>query len=78
MGIPTLGNQRTLEAILKMFAFRIIAFTDLPLLQLLIACGVGWFRSVRVQSSCTSLDAESILDEAGENTANPYHPPSLS
>ena len=47
MGLPTLGNgQATLEGLLKMFAFRIIAFTDLPLIQLLTACCVGWSTSI--------------------------------
>jgi len=73
MGIPTLGGQRGLEAILKMFAFRIVAFTDLPLVQLLAACCVGWFRSGRVQASPPKPEAESAMKQAAVTDGKPYH-----
>lgn len=73
MGVPTLGNQRSLEAILKMFAFRIVAFTDLPLFQLLAACCVGWFRSNRVRSLHASPEATPMANEAASPNGNPYH-----
>ena len=78
MGIPTLGNQRSVEAIWKMIAFRIIAFTDLPLLQLLAACCVGWFRSFGVRTSHSRAQIENKIDEAVEANSNPYQPSRLS
>ena len=49
MGLPTLkADQWTVEEIAKMFAFRLAAYSDLPLIQLLAASVVGWLRSKRV------------------------------
>jgi len=46
MGLPTLGAaEQNLLGVLQMFAFRLVGSTDLPLVQLLVACLVGWFRS---------------------------------
>ena len=50
MGLPTLGTaEQNLAGVLTMFAFRLIGSTDLPLVQLLVACLVGWFRSSRMR-----------------------------
>ena len=59
MGVPTLGNLLGLDAVLKMIAFRLVAFTDLPLLQLLAACVAGWLNSVRVRAPA-SIAAEHV------------------
>ena len=46
MGLPILEtDQWTVSGIAKMFAFRVAAYTDLPLLQLFVASLVGWLRS---------------------------------
>ena len=63
MGFSTLGGQRGFDAVLKMFAFRLVAFTDLPLVQLLVACGVGWFFSARVRNSRRLPKTESVIDQ---------------
>ena len=69
MGIPTLGtNQPSLQEILKMFAFRIVTLTDLPLVQLLVACGVGWFRSKPVQVLTRVLNTESTEEQPVPST----------
>jgi len=50
MGIPALGpDQQTITGILTMPVFRCLSATDLPLIQLLIGCLVGWFRSNQTQ-----------------------------
>ena len=46
LGLPSLKKELwTVPEIAKMFAFRLAAYTDLPLLQLLVASFVGWLRS---------------------------------
>lgn len=46
LGLPTLGvNEQNFAGVAKMFAFRVLASSDLPVFQLLIACSVGWLRS---------------------------------
>ena len=48
MGLPGLAsNEQNVDGVLRMFAFRLVASTDLPLVQLFAACGVGWLRSKR-------------------------------
>ena len=60
MGLPTLENSdRTFNGVMRMFAFRLVASTDLPLVQLLAACAVGWFRSKKEPAS---LNQMSTLD----------------
>ena len=70
MGLPTLGtNQPSLREILTMFAFRLVTLTDLPLVQLLIACCVGWFFSKRVQVSKRVLEADPTIDQPVTGTS---------
>lgn len=48
MGLPILkSDQWTVYEISRMFAFRLAAYTDLPLIQLLAASMVGWLLSKR-------------------------------
>lgn len=64
MGLPTLSTaEQNLAGILKMFAFRLIGFTDLPLVQLLVACAVGWFRSSRVRISAPEPETELPVEQ---------------
>jgi len=52
MGWPTLeNNQQTLDGVMNMFAFRLVTSTDVPLVQLLVACAVGWLRSKKQPAS---------------------------
>ena len=62
-GLPTLKtDQWTLSEVGKMFAFRLAVSSDLPLLQLLAASVVGWFRSKRVPAiDSVPLETESQL-----------------
>ena len=63
LGLASLkGNQWNVSEIAKMFAFRSVAYTDLPLLQLLMASVVGWLRSKRTPANdAVSLETESQL-----------------
>ena len=46
MGLITLeANHQNVQGISTMIIFRLISSTDLPLIQLLVACAVGWLRS---------------------------------
>ena len=46
MGLPIpKADQWIMSEIAKMFAFRLAAYTDMPLLQLLTASVIGWLRS---------------------------------
>ena len=48
MGVSTLdSDQRTVSELWKMLVFRILVYTDLPLMQTLIAAVIGWGRSSR-------------------------------
>ncbi len=50
IGVSALESvQRTVTGIAKMIAFRLLLFTDQPLVQTLIACVVGWMRGKQVQ-----------------------------
>ena len=63
MGLPTLGaSERNFAGITKMFAFRLIASSDLPMVQLLIACFVGWLRSNRSPARIRTPALESEPD----------------
>ena len=56
------SDQWTLSEIAKMFAFRLAAYTDFPLIQMLIASAVGWLRSKPTPSKAsTPVEAESQL-----------------
>ena len=63
MGLPILeSDQWTVSEIAKMFAFRLAAYTDFPLIQMLIASAVGWLRSKPAPSKAsTPAEAESQL-----------------
>ena len=63
MGLPSLKtDQWTASEIARMFAFRLAVYTDLPLIQLLIASMVGWLRSKPTPSKVTTpVETESQL-----------------
>lgn len=73
MGLPSLGpSERNFEGILKMLAFRLVASSDLPLVQLLIASSVGWLRSGWSQPDITRIapsahEPESPINESLRN-----------
>lgn len=64
MGLPALGHdEQNVAGAIKMFAFRLIVFTDLPLVELLIAGLVGWSRSDRVHTpSQAPTNAQPLVD----------------
>jgi len=45
VNLPT--DQQNPMGVLMLAAFRFLSFTDLPLVQLLIGCAVGWLSSDR-------------------------------
>ena len=63
MGLPTLKtDQWTVVEIGNMFAFRLAAYTDLPLIQLVAASVVGWLRCKPApDKNPVPLDPESQL-----------------
>jgi hypothetical protein len=63
MGFETLAaDQQNLSDIASMMTYRLIAATDLPLLQLMAGCAVGWLCSRRQVASDPITDG--VIDEA--------------
>ena len=69
MGVSTLdGDQRTATGLWKMLAFRILVYTDVPLVQTLIAAVIGWGRSSR--SRKTQPEYEGAAGQTEPSPAN--------
>ena len=55
-GLPSLGSDGLpLGELLKRLTFQIVVSTDLPMLQLLAACGIGWLLSRRASRSASRV-----------------------
>ena len=71
MGVSTLdGDQRTATGLWKMLAFRILVYTDVPLVQTLIAAVIGWGRSSR--SRKTQPEYEVAAGQTEPSPANSF------